>query len=165
MFTESIKSHSTRNPEGFKWKENTLSLISLAICVASLISALHPTIRGFIRSYFVKEYREVLSIATGAIEAGKTFKVIKIKTSKGLFIEVYGDSPNQIRPLLDRIKLPDNKDGYFMIKGQATNLALKDIDGDNSMEIIVPTYDSNLVAHLNVYKYDPFSRRFIQMSK
>ena len=52
-----------------------------------------------------------------------------------------------------------------MIKGQATNLALKDIDGDNSMEIIVPTYDSNLVAHLNVYKYDPFSRRFIQMSK
>ena len=64
------------------------------------------------------------------------------------------DFKNNTRPLLGSIKLPDQRDGYFYFQGKATNLALDDLDGDEVLEIIVPSFGEIFRARLNIFKYD-----------
>ena len=61
------------------------------------------------------------------------------------------------------IPLPDHKDGFFLYQGEATNLALEDVDGDQQLDIIAPSYDNNLVARLNVYSYDQRSENLSKL--
>lgn len=127
-----------------------LALIAMLI---SLIGSLHPDVRQFLKSYTNISYRKVLSTVTGVFQQ-KPFKIVKIKNNEGLFIEVYQVLSDQDWPLISKFQLPDNRDGYIMFQDQATNLALQDIDGDLVPEIIAPSYDKNLTARLNVYKYN-----------
>lgn len=83
--------------------------------------------------------------------------MIKIKTHEGLFLEIYGLSAEGGRPLLDRIQLPDRRDGYLNFGTNTANLFLQDMDGDDVPEIIAPSFDENLVAHLNIYRFNPTS--------
>ena len=62
--------------------------------------------------------------------------------------------------MIAKIRLPDNKEGYFDFQGQATNLGLADINDDNIPEILAPSYDQRLEPHLNVYSFDPNTKAF-----
>ncbi len=62
--------------------------------------------------------------------------------------------------LLDTINLEQERDGYFTFNGQLVSLAIDDIDGDHQVEILAPAFDSQLTAHLNVYKYNAGSKTF-----
>ncbi|MEZ4870890.1 MAG: hypothetical protein R2827_01330 [Bdellovibrionales bacterium] len=44
----------------------------------------------------------------------RAIKIVKIKTDSGLFIEIYDLSKEHVSPLVDRIHLPDEKDGYYV---------------------------------------------------
>ena len=73
-------------------------------------------------------------------------------------MEVYGRQKLNklaIPTLIASTKLPDKKDGYFTFNGDVTNLAVDDIDNDKKSEILATTFDNDLVAHLNVYRYVP----------
>ncbi len=135
-------------------------LFILAACICAGALALHPRLNQAVKFTFLSDYRKVLSTVSGNIIDQKNItKVIKLKTNEGLFLEVYhGD--NHLKPLISKIKLEDNKDAYFIFQGQSTNLALKDLDGDSKLEILVPSFDNNLVAHLNVYKFNEISKTF-----
>lgn len=101
--------------------------------------------------------RVILSVASAdLVGGGNVYRVLKILSPEGIFVEVYGPDKNpQTRSLIDSFKLPDKRDGYFHIGGQATNLALKDLDADGHPEIIAPTYDLELKPHLNALKLNP----------
>jgi hypothetical protein len=135
-------------------------LIILAACLFSGFLALHPKLNKAVKYTFQKKYRTVLSTVSGRImDDGKITKVVKLKTKDGIFLEIYhGDK--SLKPLISKIKLPDARDAYFIFQGQSTNLALEDLDGDNKLEILVPSFDKNLVAHLNVYKFNKKSNTF-----
>ncbi|MEZ4870891.1 MAG: hypothetical protein R2827_01335 [Bdellovibrionales bacterium] len=47
-----------------------------------------------------------------------------------------------------------------MFRGQSTNLAVDDVNGDNIPEIIAPSFDKHLVAHMNVFSYNPVTKKF-----
>ena len=136
-------------------------LLSTGALVA-ILCVIHPELNKWTRSFFTPApYRKVLATASGdLLNVNTDFKVIKVRSHNGLFIEVYKGFRDNTRPRLSRIKLPDKRDGYFYFQGQATNLAIEDLDGDKKLEIIAPSFDENLRAHLNIFKYNETTHNY-----
>lgn len=133
------------------------AILGLAL---SMSMVFHPSVKSAIRTVFVKEQRSILSTAKGLFNDAKdSFSFVKIKTREAIFIEVYRELDAKTE-FVDRIELPKHKDAFFTFNGQTTNLAIDDIDGDQSPELLVPTFDSELVAHLSVFKFNASSNRF-----
>lgn len=133
----------------------------ILIFSAMLIAALHPDLRASFRSSMLADFRTVVSTAHGDLLGdGHALTVAKVRTRDAMFIEIYQPLDDGGQKLVERIELPDKKDGYFNFNGQATNLALDDVDGDGHLEILVPSFDQNLVGHLNIYRYDQAAGAF-----
>lgn len=139
-----------------------MRIILSGIAIVAALFALHPDLRELVRVRFSPPpYRKVLATVSGdLLNSNKDFKVIKIRSHEGLFIEIYEEFKNNTRPLFARIKLIDTRDGYFHFQGQATNLALDDIDGDRILEVIAPSFDDNFKAHLNIFKYNEITNGY-----
>lgn len=133
----------------------------VALFAASLLTVLHPDVRAQVRGTFLNDYRTIVSSAQGdLLNDGTPFKVIKVKTRDELVLEVYKGSVDGSYELIEKIQMPDQRDGYFSFNGQASNLAVDDIDGDGHPEILVPSFDRDLVGHLNVFRFDPTAKNF-----
>lgn len=130
----------------------------ISIYLIGLLCVFHPSLRNYIRGALNKEFRQILASASGPLlSEGGVAKVIKIRTSEGIFLEIYGRTPEGTRPLLARIQLPDRRDGYFSFGKVTSNLFIHDIDSDNIPEIVAPTFDESLMAHLNIYSFNPIT--------
>ena len=132
----------------------------VALFAASLLCALHPDVRSQVRNSILSDYRMVVSSAKGdLLSDGTAFSIMKIKTRTDLFLEVYRTADGK-HELVEKIHMPEQRDGYFSFNGEATNLAVSDIDGDGRPEILVPSFDRDLVGHLNVFRFDPGAKNF-----
>lgn len=145
--------------ENLKYKRIAVWSV-LAFGVGVLITAVIPSGRQAVRAWFDRGYtREVLATAEGdALNDGRLMKVIKYKGPQSIFIEVV-----EVRDpshLVARLVLPDKHDGYFNLRGHVTRLAIADIDDDGKKELLIPTFDHQLVPHLNIYRYSPETRAF-----
>lgn len=134
-------------------------LITLsAVC---LLASLHPEARTGIRNSVLKDYRTIVSSAKADIAGdGSSFTVVKVKTRDGIVVEVYKQDGSDQMHLQEKIAIGDARDGFFSFNGQATNLALEDIDGDGRREILAPTFDRDLVGRLNIFKFNSQSNAF-----
>lgn len=130
-----------------------LALLSSFAAVSTLIVPW----RTKIQNAFFGEKRQLLATVTGHLGENE-YLILKFQTNKGIIVEVQ-QPENDSYKLIDRIFIPDPYDGYVMMNSQATRLALTDIDDDQQLEIIAPTFDSNLAAHLNALRLDPESMR------
>ncbi len=127
--------------------------LSLGLCV------LHPNVREALQSQLFRPYRMILSVTTGDLfRDGSDVQILKVRNQEGLFLEIYGLT-DPAKPLLARLRLRDLQDGYFHFHGEASNLALHDVDGDQHIEIVAPTFDDNLIPHLNIFRYNPEKAR------
>lgn len=138
-------------------------LISLFMLVTAILLAavLTPSLRANIQSYFTRSGRDVLATAEGDLLGGGTqAKVIKYRSEEGLFVEVMKVEGSGAMTLVDRIQLPDKHDGLFNYQGHVTRLAIADVDGDGTMELLAPSFDNQLVPHLNVFRYNPGNQKF-----
>lgn len=137
------------------------AVLALLIVTVSLI-LLVPEWRVRWQAKFMPERKELLATVSGDLLGdGVELKVLKFSTSRGLIVEVHATSPDALKPytLVDKIFIPDRHDGFFSLNTQATRLALVDVDGDGKPEIIAPSFDDKLVAHLNTLRLDPETRR------
>lgn len=139
-------------------------VLAVLLLTASIITSV-PEWRQKVRSWVQSPYRQVLAKARGDLTGqGDVVSVIKLKTQDGIAIEIFAhDLENDHEKLLSRIQFDERRDGHFNIKGQATNLAIMDIDGDGIQEIIVPVFDENLIPRLHVFKFDPLGKVFNRM--
>lgn len=134
-------------------------LLVLALLVTTI--AVTPKLRQGVRDFFIPEQRVILAKISGDLTgAGFAVTVLKIQTRDNLVLEVYADEATGESRLFSRIVLPERRDAYFQLKGNATNLALADVDGDGSLEIVAPTFDEQMVARLNIYKLNPDTHSF-----
>jgi hypothetical protein len=140
-------------------KENLLKILSTICLTGFFVVVLDTNLRSSIRSVLRPEYRVILAVAQADLKgAGLPMQILKVKTHEGLFLEVYSNKDEKSginQELLASVRLPDKKDGYFTFNGQVTNLAIDDIDNDNQPEILATSFDNDLVAHLNVYRFVP----------
>jgi hypothetical protein len=138
-----------------------LGALIVFLFIGSVFLFFNASLRAPLRDYFAPAERTLLSVANGRVfEEKASARVVKVSTPSGIVIEVYGPAVNNTQPLVDKIQLKDRRDAYIQFQGRATNLALKDMDGDSVFEIIAPTYDSSLVPRLNIFRYNKDSRRF-----
>lgn len=149
---DTAKSTSTRfTPAGLM----AIVLLAIAVMAMTLIAA-KPSVRNALRTFFMGEGRQIIAKTGGYIRPeGPQVTVLKIKDGDQLVVEVYNVQEQSAETrMIARIVLPENRDGYFQFQGNATNLAISDTDGDGSMDIIAPTFDDQMVARLNIYRYN-----------
>lgn len=131
-------------------------VLSLLFFFVSFLFLANDRAQNKLRQLVGPSDRVILSVANAdLVGTGNVYRVLKILSPEGISIEVYGAGENNQRALVDRFLLPDKRDGYFHVGGQATNLALKDLDSDGRPEIVAPTYDRELKPHLNALKLNP----------
>ncbi len=148
--------------QGWSWFEILMWAAAFLFLMAGLLVALNPEWRKSLQAQWSKSQdRVLLSTALGDLLGdGSLVKVIKYQNAQGIHLEILSDGDGGGRHLIDRIYLSDRHNGFFDFQGEATQLALVDVDSDGKLELIAPTFDENLTAHLNVYKYNPSFKRF-----
>ncbi len=130
--------------------------------VLMAVAAIHDQTRQTIYNFLQPEHRTLLSTAFGNVLGdGTPIRVMKIQTREGLSIEVYKANNYE---LVQKFDLEQKRDGFFTYRGDASNLALIDVDGDLVPEILAPAYDQNLTAQLNVYRFDHDTKTFHRMT-
>jgi hypothetical protein len=128
----------------------------ILVFVVALVAAIHPDARSGIRDSILSDYRVLVSSAHADLSGkGSDYTIAKIKSRSSLFLEIYENEKDGRTTLVQKIEIPDAKDGYFNFNGSATNLALADIDQDGSMEILAPSFDRDLVGRLNIFRFNP----------
>lgn len=134
----------------------------LLLLAASLLAAvLTPSIREKAHRYLEGVGREILATAEGdLLNDSSTVKVIKYRDRDGLWVEILKMETDGRSHQIDRVALPDKHDGLFNYQGHVTRLAIADIDQDGSMELLAPTFDQQLVPHLNVFRYNQALGKF-----
>lgn len=151
------------------------SLLAL-LAIVGFVAVIHPDVRTSVRSSLRSDFRTVVSTAKGDLSGtGVMFTVAKIKTRDNIYLEIFetvieqtlddesetGSSKGSSQQrLVERIEIADARDAFFSFNGQATNLAIDDVNGDGRPEILVPTFDRNLVGRLNVFEYNNDKREF-----
>lgn len=149
------------SPRIFNWVMNGGRILLTMLFLVMLIAALHPDLRASVRGSLLHDYRLVVSTAHGdLLGEGIELTIAKVRTREALFVEIYEPRGDGVQRLRERIELQDKRDGFFNFNGQPTNLAIDDIDGDGRLEILAPSFDQNLIGHINVYRYDKASGGF-----
>ena len=145
----------------FSKKEISLLAILAVIAMILVTVAVVPGLRTSAKALFSHQDRQILAKISGDIRPqGPHITVLKIKTEEGLSLEIYSVDKTEGMTLMAKIPLSEKRDGYFSLKGNATNLALTDVDQDGAMEIVAPTYDDQMVPRLNIFKYNAESKHF-----
>ena len=137
-----------------------LSILTL-IAAMLLAAALTPSLRERLQARFTVSGREILATVDGdVLNDGSRGRAIKFRDRRGIFVEILKDTDDGVTHVIDRVQLPDRHDGLFNLQGQVTRLAIADVDGDGKLELLAPSFDNQLVPHLNVFRYNPALARF-----
>ncbi|MGZ3748375.1 MAG: hypothetical protein ACXWRE_13425, partial [Pseudobdellovibrionaceae bacterium] len=104
------------------------ALLTLALLVTAI--AITPSWRQEVRDFFIPEQRHILAKISGNLSEGLPITVLKIQTRNNLVLEIYSAENPEALYLMTRIILPEKRDAYFQLKGNATNLGLVDVDND-----------------------------------
>jgi hypothetical protein len=145
----------------FHKKEIILMSILAVLAMILLTVAIIPSFRNSVKEIFSSSERVILAKVSGNITVdGPRVTVLKIRSKDSLSLEVFSDDPGQENTLIAKIPLFETKDAYFVVNGNATNLALSDVDNDETVEIVAPTYNEQMVPRLNIFKYNRASKSF-----
>ncbi len=135
--------------------------VLMLLAAALLAAVLTPSIRESAQGYLSGVGREVLATAEGdVLNDASMAKVIKFRNKNGIWVEVMKIAQDGSSTLVDTVALPDKHDGLFNFQGHVTRLAIADIDQDGTMELLAPTFDQQLVPHLNVFRYNKDLKKF-----
>jgi len=146
---------TTKTDSTFSKNELVLMLALALVAMTITTVAVVPSLRDKVKAAFELGDREILAKVSGRISVkGPRVTVLKIREKNRLSLEVYDLDGADGMGLIAKIPLAESRDGYFSLQGNATNLALTDVDSDGQMEIVAPTYDEQMVPRLNIYKYN-----------
>ncbi|WP_413559326.1 hypothetical protein [Bdellovibrio sp. HCB209] len=147
-------------------KKEIVLMVSLAI-IAMVVTtiAVIPNLRNSVKELFTSDSRTVIAKVTGSLTPeGPQVTVLKMQSKNFLELEVYNMNGGEGMVIMAKIPLAESRDGYFTLKGNSTNLALTDFDGDGTLEIVAPTFDDQMVPRLNIFKYNSATHGFDKVS-
>lgn len=141
-------------------------LIACAVALVVIIAT--PAWRDKVRGFFRPSDRKIVATLRDDLKhEGRAILVFKIKEAGSLYLEFYGPDADQIEgkptggmTLLQKLELPNPIDGFVTFMGEATNLAVANLDGDELLELVVPTYNLEFAPILEVVKFNPGNGRF-----
>lgn len=144
----------------FKTKElilmGSLTLVAMALTVVAVV----PSLRGKVKDAFLSTERKIVAKVDGTLGPdGPKVVALKIQSRNSLSVEIYSSSDEGLT-LMAKLPLYEARDGFVLVQGNATNLALTDVDKDGVLEIVAPTYDDQMVPRLNIFRYNPNTKSF-----
>ncbi len=153
-------SEEKKDTRDWVWRVAWFVLVLGILGVAAIL--VNNEWRVKVQARIAGEQKELLATVSGQLLGDdQNFKVLKFATRRGLIIEVHAPHTDPLKPfvLVDKLFIPDLHDGFFSLNNQATRLALVDVDEDGRLEIIAPSFDDKLSAHLNTLRLNPETRR------
>jgi len=156
------------------FQEKRLILVFISVAVVFQLAAFFPSFQESMAKIFsTSEDRVILAKVDGALRAGQpTLRFVKFIKGDLIHLEAYlltnsdsGSNSNHFQKngtnsmdiehtLLGTLRLAESRDAYLTVKESATNLALSDVDMDGEFEILIPTFDNELVPRLHAYKFN-----------
>ncbi len=146
-----------------------IKLLMAFLLVAAAFSigvSVIPSWRHRAQAFLFNSQRKILAKVVTQIDLSQPaeFLIFKIQQNEQLFVEVYKKNSSEEEAMfLTKILLSEKKDAFVNFQGNATNLAVSDMDHDGKMEIIIPSYDNEVTPRLNIYKYNETSGSFDRM--
>lgn len=151
------------------------SLLVLGLCLLALLSAFFiPQWRKHLQLLGWGESRKILATLIEDLDrSGNPVSIFKVREKGSLFIEVYSThSPDGLAntiqsrsfELIQKLELPGAADGFVSFMGETTNLAVANLDNDPYLELIIPSYNFEFVASLDIIKYNPGTKKYELMS-
>jgi len=141
-----------------------LAILSTGFLLASLGMFIGKFSWFNLNNFFYPEERQVLaSLKTDLNLEGSQYKVLKIKSGKKIWIEIYNLNTPEKHAIAFGVDAKAN--GQMMVDKKASALFASDLDGDNIMEIVSPTFNKDFQPQINAYKLDTDSGDFLQMSR
>lgn len=153
LSTENVRIFFRKNADLFFW--STIFILSLAV-------ALTPSLRERFQNLMNSDKKVVLSTVSGRVsQGGPNFVVTKVRYQAKLWAEVYKmDAQTGATQFWQSLPLDSEQDAYLGFNVKSSNLALLDIDHDQVLEIVAPTFDDQMNPKLNIFKYDEKSGLF-----
>lgn len=143
------------------WQSRLVLVLVVLGYLASLAGAFSLDWRQGLQKHFRLDRKILLSTVSGDLFGdGSAVKVLKFRAPEGIVLEFLGPMDTGSRPLLDRIVFENHLDAYFDIGGEASRLAVVDLDGDQRLELIAPTVDPGLRNRLNALHFNSSTKKF-----
>lgn len=160
LLWQTFPMNATASETTFKKKEIILMGALAFVAMALTVVAVVPSLRGKVKDAFLSSERKIVAKVDGTLgPEGPKVVVLKIQSRNSLSLEVY-DAAAEGLTLMARLPLYEVRDGFVLVQGNATNLALTDVDKDGTFEIVAPTYDEQMVPRLNIFRYNPHTKSF-----
>lgn len=139
-----------------------LSIISL-IAIAVTLLLVQPQWKEKVRDLILRDSYALLAEEEADIRNdGSIIRVSKLKINGKIYLRFFEMNGDVWKPI-QTILLPDSYDGYATIAGDPKNLAILNLDDDGLLEVIAPTFDKDMIAYLNIYKYSIDSKAFTKI--
>lgn len=127
-----------------------ISFVVVALCIGLFVS---PYARNKLSEIRKNPERKILSTLEFDLTGqGHKYKIVKLVTSEGIVLEIYSSLERD--KFVTSFNLGTEHDGHLTLEGKATNLATKDLDGDQVREIIVPSFSESYEPRVNVYRFN-----------
>lgn len=147
-------------------KFKLIKMMFIAIHSLSLISVFHPGIRSAVKRAIKGSDRSILSSVRATLDnTDSKFNILKVRSENNLFLEIYSTDSSGSIALVEKFQLPDNHDAYFNFGGVMSNLVVTGIEQGGQSQIVVPSFDKDLVGHLNIFQFDGTSHSLIKANR
>ena len=110
--------------------------------------------------------RKILSVAVARVQSvNLVAKLVKIRTHRGIFVELYDSTLSHFQPKLGKIDLPFKHNAYFSFQDRAHDLFVFDSNKDGTSDFLMAGLDTHLQGHLVSIVYDKNIDSFVLVSK
>ena len=93
-------------------------------------------------------------------ESSPTFRVVKVKNRNKLYLDILIQKEDRSFQNIQRLELKGNQEAYFDYWNESYSLFALDYDGDGSLDIGVPSFDSFLKAQFELLIYNKNKQNF-----
>ncbi len=143
--------------------QGIIAAFSFILLLISFILVLNPKARLHLTNLVQKVDREVIAtLETDLSMPNKKFKILKIQSKSGLWVEIYDLSLSEDR--VAQFQLPAKVDGQMFVNKKSSSLFVSDLDGDQILEVIAPSFDSKLHPKVHAFRYNPITDSFSEIS-
>ena len=136
-------------------------LLALSIGLNTfLILAPHKARSLVNRLIKVKVIQNLSRVEFSPDETSPSFRVVKIKHRNKLYLEILIQKEDSSFQKIQRLELKGNQEAYFDYWNESYSLFALDYDGDGSLDIGVPSFDSFLKPQFELLIYNKNEQNF-----
>ena len=136
--------------------------MSSLLLLASAGLFMSPALQDTVQSALYPKARFVLaSLETDLNVQGHMYKVLKIKTGKEIWIEIYNLKHEDAQVV--SFKILAKADGQMFVNDKTSPLFASDLSGNGVLEIVAPTFSLGFQPQIRAFELNKLNGRFTKL--